>query len=57
MFNVCALNLVSEEAKDLMLFIIGQSEVRAMESFHVQLSSLLAFLAAEFKTNQVSSRS
>lgn len=45
--------IVSEGAKELMLHILAQEEVRAMESFSTSLLSLMTVLATEFKTNQV----
>ncbi len=46
-------SLVSEGAKGLMLHILAQEEVRVMENFSTCVSSLIAVLAAEFRTNQV----
>ncbi len=44
---------MSVGGKDLLLHILRQEDVRAMESFPSHLSSLMTVLAAEFKSNQV----
>ncbi len=45
---------MSVGGKDLLLHVLRQEDVRAMESFPSHLSSLMIVLSAEFKSNQVS---